>query len=207
MRHELCFWDSAIITVNDALPCVPSLKPCTEKAIFCTVHCSRLNWEGVRHCADFERLMVAYGNIRLLSDLANDFWQSGYALTIPSYPFVNLSVSLAALVIGAGLLPVHVYILLPMTVVANLLFLLLFVPATGSTYPESQNSKFRMNRALMRLPDADRKKIQYFKRKIRAQRDFGFRVGPFAFISINTAQTVITESVSHSMVIISATKV
>ena len=119
---------------------------------------------------------------------------------------VNLSVSLAALVTGANSLPVHVYCLLPMTAVANLLFLLLIYPALGSIHPESQASKFKMKKAIMHLKDLDRETYKLFKRKIRAQRCFGFRLGRFSFISINTAQDVITNSVSNALLIIELTR-
>ena len=146
--------------------------------------------------------MAAFVELRILSDLGNDFW-SNHTLLLPTYMFLNLTVSLAASVKGASSLSFHVYAVLPTMAMANILFLTYFVPVLGSIHPESQNSVKRINKALMRLEDADRRAIQILKRRTRALRPFGFRLGIFSFISLNTAQEIITNSISHSLLIIS----
>ena len=166
----------------------------------------RLNWKGSKRCADFHEKLMIFNQLRLLSDLGNGFWRFSFALLIPTYIFVNLTTSLAGAATGASSLPAYVYAFLPANTVSSVVYLMYFVPVLASVHSNSKTSIANTNRALAKLEDLDRRSLNYFKRVIRAQRPFGFQMRWFSFISLNTAQDVITNSVSYSLVIISLTK-
>ena len=164
----------------------------------------RIDWEGTRRCADFERHLLELTRIRLLSDLAN--WTSYYLLILIPYAFVNLSMSLAASVLGATSLPAYVYALLPATSAVNILVLMVLIPSAASVLSESKKSIMRMNQAMTQLQDLDKRKLQLLKRQVKSQRPFGCKLGMFSFASVNTACDVIVNSISNSILITSLMK-
>ena len=169
------------------------------------MNCFRIDWEGARRCADFERLLLAHTRIRLLSDLAK--WTSYYVLILIPFAFVNLTMSLAVSVLGAASLPAYIYALLPtMTVVNILLLLMTVIPTVASVLSESKKSIWRMNPTMMQLQDLDKRELKLLRRQVRSQSPFGCKLGTFSFASVNTAYDVIVNSISNSILIVSVVR-
>ena len=104
---------------------------------------------------------------------------------------------------GADSLPTYIYALLPTTIIISIIILMTLVSQLASVYTESQNTALRMNKAVVRLTDSDRRMRQYLRRKIRAQRPFGCKLSIFSYISVDTIHLIITESISTSLLILS----
>ena len=105
--------------------------------------------------------------------------------------------------IAASGLLVYIYVFVPVALLFTILALLYFGVLMGSVHGRSKESIFGMKRGVPQLVDADRRVVQYATRLIRAQRPFGFQMGDFGYASVNTAQGVITEAISNSLLFIS----
>ena len=167
----------------------------------------RIRRRQSRRSADLIRRIKNFMLMRLVSDAGNSFWQYSTAMVVTPFTFFNLTASMTAMVIGATTLPVYVYVFLPLTMLLTLLILLYFALLLGSVREQSKSYIAEMYKALPTVRDADRRTVQYMKKLIRAARPFGFQMGSFSFISVETAQDVLTESISNSLMLISLANV
>ena len=82
-----------------------------------------------------------------------------------------------------------------------------FVPLLSSVYTDSQETIWTTQKSVTLLVDADRRELKYITRAVLSQHSFGFRVGIFGFISIGTAQEILSTAISYSLLLITLMKV
>lgn len=152
---------------------------------------------------DFYEHIETFVHIRLLCILGNCLFQSHVSLFFPAFMFTSLSISLAALILAAASLPVHVYAFIPAWALCTISVLLVLGPSFASVLTTSRMKIRRMKRARSQLVDADERTLRYTSRLIRCQCPFGFKLGTFCFISVNTAQEIISNSVSYCLLFVS----
>lgn len=166
----------------------------------------RMDWIHCRLCSRFHDLVGNFNQVRLLCDAANCFWQSSFALLLPSFCFVNLTISLALTMSGSQSLPFYVYAFLPSTAICSIFLLVYFNTEMASVYSGSQRAKQEMRQCVLGLLDADRISVRYLRRVVKAQRPFGSKLSIFSFMSVNTAQEVVSNAISYSLLVVSLQK-
>lgn len=155
---------------------------------------------------DLRESLESYVQIRLLSDMANSYWQHSIGLIVPTFMFVDITYSMTLTIIGADSLPFHIYVFFPAALLCSVMFLLYLVPVLASVTTDSQTVLWEMTTSVPQLIDRDRTTLLYAKKMIRAQRVFGFKLSIFCFVSLGTAQDIITNSVSYALLIITLAK-
>lgn len=149
------------------------------------------------------RRVKEFTMIRLVSNVGHSFWQYSTAMTFTPFLFFNLTSNMAAMVIAAPILAVYVYIFLPLQVLLSISTVMYFGHRLGSVREQSKEYIAEIRKALPKIRESDRRTVQYMKKLIRAQTPFGFKMGSFSFISAKTAESIVTESISYSLLIIS----
>ena len=146
--------------------------------------------------------MEGFVQLRLLSDAANSYWRYTFGLLLPSFMFIDLTYCMTLTVIGAYSLPLHIYAFFPTALLCSIVFLMHFIPLLASVMADSEAVLQNVKKSQAQLTDGDRRTLQYTKRIINAQRSFGIQLGRFCFVSLGTAQNILTESISHALVFI-----
>ena len=145
--------------------------------------------------------------IRLLGTAIDGYSQSYFIPMFPGFMFVILAPSLAGTVLLIDKLPLVLYLFLPASVIGALAVLVYLLPLMASVLEESQASVHQAKVDVSQLKDADRNVLKYSRRLVWAQRPIGGKVSSFGYVSVDTVQEVIDQSVSYCLLIIDLVKV
>lgn len=146
--------------------------------------------------------MRSFVEIRLLSEVANDYWQHSFGLLLPSFMFFDLTYSMTVTIIGADSLQLHIYVFFPTVLVCATTLLVYLVPVLAAVSADSKMVLGSMKKGQANLVDTEMVSLQYAKKIIKAQRPFGFKLGAFCFVSLGTGQDIMTNSISYALLII-----
>lgn len=150
--------------------------------------------------------MRSYNETRLLSGIGNTFWQSNIAVLNSLYLFSNLCVLLSASVIAAPIMPLQLYVFIPICAVVTMMVLICSFPLLASIQQKSEMWLEEARSTIPSLRDADNMVFRHAKRRMRAQIPFGYQFSSNSFISVGTVQFVLSESISYSLLIISVAR-
>ena len=75
-------------------------------------------------------------------------------------------------------------------------------PQLASIRKKSELSLGEVKRILPRLLHADPMALKYAQRRVNAQRPFGYKLGSNSFISLDSVQLILSESISYSLLIV-----
>lgn len=103
--------------------------------------------------------------------------------------------------IAAPVMPLHLYVFFPTAILCTVVTAILAFPPLAAVQGMSETFMREVKVVLPQLLHADRIAFQQVKRMIKAQRVFGYKVGP-SFVSLGTLQTIFTESISNSLLMI-----